>query len=56
MGDRARIRAALNRHDANRPGRIVVNDDVGMLRCAYRHKVRPITYAYSVGFRIVCGA
>jgi formylglycine-generating enzyme len=31
-----------------------VNDDVGMLRCAYRHKVPPDTYAYSVGFRIVC--
>ena len=33
-----------------------VNDDVSMLRCAYRHKVPPDTYAYSVGFRIVCGA
>jgi sulfatase modifying factor 1 len=31
-----------------------VNDDVNMLRCAYRHKVPPDTYAYSVGFRIVC--
>jgi sulfatase modifying factor 1 len=31
-----------------------VNDDVTMLRCAYRHKVPPDTYAYSVGFRIVC--
>jgi formylglycine-generating enzyme len=31
-----------------------VNDDVAMLRCAYRHKVPPDTYAYSVGFRIVC--
>ena len=31
-----------------------VNDDVSMLRCAYRHKVPPDTYAYSVGFRIVC--
>ena len=31
-----------------------VNEDVGMLRCAYRHKVPPDTYAYSVGFRIVC--
>ena len=31
-----------------------VNDDVGMLRTAYRHKVPPDTYAYSVGFRIVC--
>ena len=26
-----------------------------MLRCAYRHKVPPDTYAYSIGFRIVCG-
>jgi len=33
-----------------------VNDDVTMLRCAYRHKVPPDTYAYSVGFRIVCPA
>ena len=32
-----------------------VNDDVSMLRCAYRHKVPPDTYAYSMGFRIVCG-
>jgi sulfatase modifying factor 1 len=31
-----------------------VNDDVMMLRCAYRHKVPPDTYAHSVGFRIVC--
>jgi sulfatase modifying factor 1 len=31
-----------------------VNDDVGLLRCAYRHQVPPDTYAYSVGFRIVC--
>ncbi len=31
-----------------------VNDDVAMLRCAYRHKVPPDTYAYSIGFRIVC--
>jgi len=31
-----------------------VNDDVSMLRCAYRHKVPPDTYAYSVGFRVVC--
>ena len=29
-------------------------DDVSMLRCAYRHQVPPDTYAYSVGFRIVC--
>jgi len=33
-----------------------VSDDVEMLRCAYRHKVPPDTYAYSVGFRIVCAA
>jgi formylglycine-generating enzyme required for sulfatase activity len=33
-----------------------VNDDVSMLRCAYRHKVPPDTYAYSMGFRIVCAA
>jgi len=33
-----------------------VNDDIAMLRCAYRHKVPPDTYAYSVGFRIVCSA
>lgn len=31
-----------------------VNPDVSMLRCAYRHKVPPDTYAYSIGFRIVC--
>ena len=31
-----------------------VNDDVSMLRCGYRHKVPPDTYAYSIGFRIVC--
>ena len=31
-----------------------VNDDASMLRCAYRHKVPPDTYAYSMGFRIVC--
>jgi formylglycine-generating enzyme len=31
-----------------------VNDDVEMLRCAYRHKVPHDTYAYSIGFRIVC--
>ena len=31
-----------------------VNADVSMLRCAYRHKVPPDTYAYSVGFRVVC--
>ena len=33
-----------------------VNNDVSMLRCSYRHKVPPDTYAYSIGFRIVCGA
>ena len=33
-----------------------VNDDVSMLRSAYRHRVPPDTYAYSVGFRIVCAA
>lgn len=33
-----------------------VNDDVSMLRCAYRHKVPPDTYAYSIGFRVVCSA
>jgi len=32
-----------------------LNDDVSMLRCAYRHKVPPDTYAYSIGFRIACG-
>jgi formylglycine-generating enzyme required for sulfatase activity len=31
-----------------------VNEDVKMIRCAYRHKVPPDTYAYSIGFRIVC--
>jgi formylglycine-generating enzyme required for sulfatase activity len=33
-----------------------LNNDAAMLRCAYRHKVPPDTYSYSVGFRIVCGA
>ena len=33
-----------------------VNDDVSMLRSAYRHKVPPDTYAHSVGFRIVSAA
>jgi formylglycine-generating enzyme len=33
-----------------------VNDDVSMLRCAYRHEVPADTYAYSVGLRIVCAA
>ena len=32
-----------------------VTDDVAMLRCSYRHKVPPDTYAYSIGFRIACG-
>jgi formylglycine-generating enzyme required for sulfatase activity len=31
-----------------------VNQDSGMLRTSYRHKVPPDTYAHSVGFRIVC--
>jgi formylglycine-generating enzyme required for sulfatase activity len=31
-----------------------VNEDLSMLRCAYRHQVPPDTYAYSIGFRIVC--
>jgi formylglycine-generating enzyme required for sulfatase activity len=31
-----------------------VNDDTAMLRCACRHKVPPDTYAYSIGFRVVC--
>jgi formylglycine-generating enzyme required for sulfatase activity len=29
-----------------------VNADARYLRCAYRHKVPPDTYAYSIGFRI----
>ena len=29
-----------------------VNADGGYLRCAYRHKVPPDSYAYSIGFRI----
>jgi formylglycine-generating enzyme required for sulfatase activity len=33
-----------------------VNADVTMLRCAYRHKVPPDTYAYSVGFRVASTA
>jgi formylglycine-generating enzyme required for sulfatase activity len=33
-----------------------VTDDVSMLRCAYRHKLPPDTYSYSVGFRVVCEA
>jgi formylglycine-generating enzyme len=31
-----------------------VSEDPSMLRCAYRHEVPPDTYAYSIGFRIVC--
>lgn len=33
-----------------------VTDDVTMLRCAYRHKVPPDTYAYSIGFRVAASA
>ena len=33
-----------------------VNDDASMLTSGYRHQVPPDTYAYSVGFRIVCPA
>ena len=33
-----------------------VNDDVSMLRSAYRHKVPPDTYAHSVGFRLASTA
>jgi formylglycine-generating enzyme len=29
-----------------------VTDDVQQLRCAYRHKVPPDSYAYSIGFRV----
>ena len=31
-----------------------VNEDVRALRCSCRHPVPPDTYAYSIGFRIVC--
>jgi formylglycine-generating enzyme required for sulfatase activity len=31
-----------------------LNEDVGMLRSSYRHRVPADTYAYSIGFRIVC--
>jgi formylglycine-generating enzyme required for sulfatase activity len=31
-----------------------VSEDPSMFRCAYRHEVPPDTYAYSIGFRIVC--
>ena len=33
-----------------------VNSDLSLLRCAYRHRVPPDTYAYSIGFRIACSA
>jgi formylglycine-generating enzyme required for sulfatase activity len=33
-----------------------VNADVRALRCACRHPVPPDTYAYSIGFRVVCEA
>lgn len=33
-----------------------VNHDPSMLRSAYRHQVPADTYAYSIGFRIVCAA
>ena len=33
-----------------------VTEDIAMLRCSYRHKVPPDTYAYSIGFRIACAA
>jgi len=29
-----------------------VTHDVLQLRCAYRHKVPPDSYAYSIGFRV----
>ena len=32
-----------------------VTHDVLQLRCAYRHKVPPDTYAYSIGFRVAYG-
>jgi formylglycine-generating enzyme required for sulfatase activity len=32
-----------------------VTHDVAQLRCAHRHKVPADTYAYSIGFRVVCG-
>ena len=31
-----------------------VTEDVSMLRCAYRHALPIDTFAYSIGFRIVC--
>ena len=33
-----------------------VTDDAAMMRSSYRHKVPPDTYAYSIGFRIVCAS
>jgi formylglycine-generating enzyme required for sulfatase activity len=33
-----------------------VNDNVSLLRCAYRHKIPPDTYTHSIGFRIVCSS
>jgi formylglycine-generating enzyme required for sulfatase activity len=54
---------ASDRHDPRGPdsgvlrlvrGGAWVNDNVAMLRCAYRHKVPPDTYSYSIGFRVVC--
>lgn len=33
-----------------------VTSDPAMLRCAYRHKVPPDSYAYSIGFRIAYSA
>jgi formylglycine-generating enzyme required for sulfatase activity len=31
-----------------------VTEDLSMMRCGHRHSVPPDTYAYSIGFRIVC--
>jgi formylglycine-generating enzyme required for sulfatase activity len=31
-----------------------VTEDPAMLRCGYRRHVPPGTYAYSIGFRVVC--
>jgi formylglycine-generating enzyme len=33
-----------------------VNDDAAYLRCAYRHKLPPDSYSYSIGFRVACSA
>lgn len=30
------------------------SEDVGYLRCAFRHPVPPDTYSYTIGFRIAC--